>query len=84
MLMDSKKHTKFTGSRAKMSRKIGGSFNAYDGWIMGKNLKLIPNRLIVQAWRGKSWPKGHYSKVMYLLTKTKTGTKLTFGHQRSP
>ena len=84
MLMDSKKHAQFTGEKAKMSRRVGAKFSAYGGWISGKNLKLIPNRLIVQEWRGASWPKGHMSKVMFLFTKTKTGTKLTFGHTKVP
>jgi activator of HSP90 ATPase len=84
MIMDSKKHAAFSGSRAKMGRRVGSSFTAYGGWIEGKNLKLIPNRLIVQAWRGKDWPKGHYSKTMFLFTKTKSGTKLTFGQTGVP
>jgi activator of HSP90 ATPase len=84
MLMDSKKHAKFSGEAAKISRKVGGKISAYGGWIEGKNLKLIPDRLIIQAWRGSSWPKGHYSKAMFLMTKTKTGTKLTFGHTGVP
>lgn len=84
LLMDSKKHARFTGEKARMTKKVGGKFSAYSGWISGKNLKLIPDRLIVQEWRGASWPKGHVSKVMYLFTKTKTGTKLTFGHTKVP
>lgn len=84
MLMDSKKHARFTGGRAKISRRVGGWFSTNDGWSSGKTLKLIPNRLIVQSWRGDDWPKGHYSKVMFLLTTTKTGTKLTFGQTGVP
>jgi activator of HSP90 ATPase len=78
MLMDPKKHAAFTGAAAKISRKIGSAFTAHGSWITGKQLKLIPNRLIVQAWRGADWPKGHHSKAMFLITKTKTGTKLIF------
>jgi activator of HSP90 ATPase len=84
MLMDSKKHAKFTGEKAKLSTRVGGKFTAYGGYITGKNLKLIPDRLIVQEWHMKGWPKGHASKVMFLFTKTKTGTKLTFGHTGVP
>ncbi len=84
MIMDSKKHARFSGASAKMSKKVGGKFSAYGGWIEGKNLKLIPDRLIIQEWRGEDWPTGHFSKVMFLFTKTKTGTKLTFGHTKIP
>lgn len=84
MLMDSKKHATFTGETARIGKRVGSTIAAYGGWIEGKNLKLIPDRLIVQSWRGADWPKGHWSKVMFLLTKTKTGTKLTFGHTGVP
>ena len=84
MLMDSKKHAQFTGEKAKMSRRVGAKFSAYGGWISGKNLKLIPNRLIVQEWRGASWPKGHFSKVSFRFAKAKSGTKLTFVHTGIP
>ncbi len=84
MLMDSKSHAKFTGESAKMSKKIGAKFTAYGGYITGKNLKLKPSRLIVQEWHMKGWPTGHASKVMFLFTKTKDGTKLTFGHTGVP
>ena len=42
MLMDSRKHTKFTGEKASISRKIGGKFSAYAGYIDGVNLDLVP------------------------------------------
>ena len=84
LLMDSGKHAMFTGSKAKISPRVNGKISAFDGWIEGKNLKLIPNHLIIQAWRGADWPKGHYSKAMFLLTKSKTGTKLTFGQTGVP
>ncbi len=77
-LIDSKKHSKFTGSKAKIDRKIGGKFTAYDGWIKGKNLELVPNKKIVQAWRGDDWPENHYSKAVFSLKKVKEGTRLVF------
>lgn len=78
MLMDSKKHAAFSGAPARISRKIGAKFIVYGGWINGKNLKLVPGKMIVQTWRGKDWPKGHFSTVSFAFTKMKTGTKLTF------
>lgn len=77
-LMDSKKHSSFTSSKASISRKVGGKIQAYDGYIEGKNLQIIKDKKIVQSWRGSGWPKGHFSKATFSLTKTKTGTCLTF------
>lgn len=77
-LMDSKKHAKFTGSEASISRQIGGQFTAYDGSLEGKNLDLVPDRKIVQSWRATDWPERHYSKVTFSLKEVDGGTRLTF------
>ena len=77
-LMDSKKHSKFTGSRAKISGKVGGKIEAYDGYIQGKNISLEKNKRIVQSWRACNWPKGHYSTATFKLKRISSGTKLVF------
>jgi len=77
-LMDSRKHSKFTDSKANISRRIGGKFTAYDGYIEGVNLELVPDEKIVQSWRGSDWPDGHYSKAIFALKKVEGGTRLTF------
>ena len=77
-LMDSKKHSGFTGEDAKISRKVGGKFSAYGRYITGKNLKLIADRKIVQKWRGSDWPQGHCSTVTFTLKKIPGGTELMF------
>ena len=84
MLMDSKKHAKFTGESAKVTKKVGAKFTAYGDFITGKNLKLIPDRLIVQEWHMKGWPQGHVSKVTYRITKSGKMTKLTCNHVKIP
>ena len=84
MLMDSRKHAKFTGEKAGVSRKIGGKFTAYTGYINGVNLDLVQDKKIVQSWRGSDWPEGHYSKVTYSLGKVKGGTRLTFRQSGVP
>jgi hypothetical protein len=43
-LMDSRKHAAFTGGRAKISRSVGGSIHAYDNYISGKNIELVPDK----------------------------------------
>ena len=48
MLMDSKKHSKFTEAKANISKIVGGEFSAYDGWIEGRNVELVKDRKIVQ------------------------------------
>lgn len=84
LLMTSKHHAAFTGAKARISQKVRGAFSAYEGWVQGKNLKLVKGKKIVQLWRGKDWPKGHYSLATYTLAKNKNGTKLTFTHEKIP
>ena len=83
-LMDSKKHAGFTGTPARISRKIGGTFSAYNGYCSGMNVELVKHRKIVQMWRGSDWPEGHYSRATFALKKTKAGTQLTFTQTRVP
>jgi len=47
MLMDSRKHARFTGEKAVISRKVGGKFTAYAGYINGVNLELVQDKKIV-------------------------------------
>jgi len=77
-LMDSRKHSQFTGSKASISRKVGGKFTAYDGYIEGINLELVPDKKIVQSWRGNDWAEGHYSRATFILKKAEGGARLTF------
>jgi len=75
-LMDSRKHTRFTGAKAKISRKVNGGFTTYDGYIEGVHLDLVPGKKIVQSWRGSDWPEGHFSKATFSLKKIKTARDL--------
>jgi activator of HSP90 ATPase len=77
-LMDSEKHAGFSGAKAKISRKVGGKFKCYDGWIDGWNVELVHDEKIVQKWRGANWPEGHYSTVTFALNKRVDGTRLSF------
>lgn len=85
-LMDSGKHSKFTGSKAEISQKIGGEFTAWDGYIMGTNVELVPDEKIVQSWRAEEegWPEDHYSTVTITLKKESGGTRLAFIQEGVP
>lgn len=85
LLADSKKHQAVTGEKAIISNKIGGNFSAYDGYITGVNVDLLPAKRIVQAWRGSDFPEGIYSMAAFVLVPTKDGgTELTLTHRGVP
>jgi len=83
-LMDSRKHARFTGAKAKISRKVNGGFTTYDGYIEGVHLDLVPDKKIVQSWRGSDWPEGHFSKATFSLEKVKNGARLIFTQSGVP
>lgn len=83
-LIDSQKHAAFTGDKAKISRVVGGSIMAYDNYITGKNIELVPDKKIVQDWRAVDWPEGYYSQVTFELYPNKEGTRLDFTHTGLP
>ena len=84
--MDAKKHSKFTESKAKVSREIGGSFSIFEGSLSGKNVELIQNKKIVQTWRGDgdNWPKGYYSTITLVLEPVDDGTLIKFSQTDIP
>ena len=58
-MMDSKQHAEFTaGGDTDISSEVGGSFTAHGGKIAGRNIELVPDQRIVQAWRPANWPEG--------------------------
>jgi uncharacterized protein YndB with AHSA1/START domain len=78
MLMDSKKHQSLSGEKARISRKVGGGFIAWNGHITGISLALKPGEKIVQAWRATGWWPDHYSVAIFDIQKSKGGSQLRF------
>lgn len=83
-LLDAKKHSAFTGAKAKIDREVGGKFNAWDGYIEGENLELVTDKKIVQKWRASDWAEGKYSTVTFELSAKKDGCELTFAQTGIP
>ena len=85
-LMDARRHGRLTGSGARISRKVGGTFSVFGGWADGTNLALVRDRKIVQTWRAAmpGWPRDHYSRVTFTLGKARGGTRLSFTHSGVP
>lgn len=83
--LSTKKHAAMTGAGAEIDPEVGGEFTAWDGYIEGKNLELVPNKKIVQAWRTSEFPaRSKDSRVEILFEKEKTGTRLTLLHTNIP
>ena len=83
-LLDNKQFSAFSGQNATIDRKDGGTFTLFDGQITGRNIELVPNQRIVQAWRASDWPEGVYSIAKFELQTNGAGTHLVFNQTGFP
>jgi len=84
--MDSKKHGAAVNSTASMSKKVGGTFWVFgkDG-IQGKNLQIVPKKMIVQSWRGSDWKAGVLDSILTIIfNKTRNGAFIELVHINVP
>lgn len=84
ILLDSKLFAAFTKRAADIDRAPGGAFKMFGGMIEGRNVELVPDVRIVQAWRPASWDAGVYSIVAFQLKAQAGGTKLILDHKGFP
>ena len=78
-------HSAMTGAKAKASKKVGATYSAWDGYIVGRNLELDYNRRIVQSWRTTEFAGGDPdSTVTVELTPLGAETRLTLRHAGVP
>jgi activator of HSP90 ATPase len=69
---------------AEISTEAGGAFSLFGGYISGRQIELVPNERIVQAWRTASWDPGSYSIAKFVLVEEGSGTKIVFDHTGFP
>jgi len=67
-----------------ISREAGGAFALFGGYISGRQIELVPNERIVQAWRVGSWDVGVYSIAKFALVDQGLETKIVFDHAGFP
>lgn len=84
-LTNPRKLSKITGAKASNSMKVGGKFSAWDDYIRGTNVELVPGKKIVQKWTCDDFPEGHFSEVVFeLKKKTDKQTELVFTQTNIP
>jgi activator of HSP90 ATPase len=83
-LLDAKQFTMFSTMPAEINREAGGACSLFEGHIIGRNVELIPNKRIVQAWRVVDWPEGVYSIAKFELKPQGSDTHLVFDHTGFP
>ena len=67
-----------------LSPDVGGAFSLFGGIIVGRQIELVPNTRIVEAWRVNYWTPGAYSIAKFELVEQGGGTRIVFDHTGFP
>ncbi len=78
-LLDSRRHSDFTGDKARISRKVGGTFSTFGGYATRKNLKIEREKVLAQSWRTTDFEDEEPdSTITFRFSKEGKGTRLSF------
>jgi activator of HSP90 ATPase len=83
-ILDQKQFAAFSGLAATIDPTPGGAFSMFGGLIVGRNIELVANQRIVQAWRPTHWEPGIYSIVHFEFNPRAAETNLVFDHTGFP
>jgi activator of HSP90 ATPase len=83
-ILDEKQFAAFTGLAATINPTPGGAFSQFGGLVVGRNIELLTNQRIVQAWRPTHWDAGMYSIVRFELKPRNDELTLLFDHTGFP
>ena len=85
-ILNSDLHSKFSQSHCEIFPIIGWKFSVYDGYIVGENVKLEPNKEITQSWQAleDDWPSNHFSTITFKLSEKVGKMNLDFVHKGIP
>ncbi|CAG8765890.1 30727_t:CDS:2, partial [Racocetra persica] len=83
-LLDAGRVAAWTRSRPDIFRHVGSTFSLFEGNITGTILELDSNKKIVQTWRLKTWPEGHFSTVTLEFEQTSDYTLVNITQKGVP
>jgi activator of HSP90 ATPase len=83
-LLDPGKFAAFTGLPAEIDAKEGGWCSLFGGLIQARNIELVVDQRVVQAWRPAQWKPGVFSIVRFELTSRGAGSTLAIEHAGFP
>jgi activator of HSP90 ATPase len=80
ILLDSKLFSAFSTEPATISPEAGGAFTLFGGKIEGRNIELVADQRIVQAWRAAYWKPGVYTIVKFEIKSQGSRTRMLLDH----
>jgi len=66
LYMDRSLHAMITNGPVKISEKPGSKLEVFGGYITGKTLLTVKNKLVVQQWYGADWKEGSENSAFVL------------------
>ena len=80
ILADAEALSALSGMGGQAGRSAGEEFSAFDGHVTGRQIDLVPDQCVVQAWR---FP-GRYTIVRFTLAAEDGGTRLVIDQDGEP
>ncbi len=83
--LSSEGHTNMTGGAATCNSDEGTAFTAWGGYISGTNVRLTPEKEIVQTWRTSEFGEDDPdSELIVRLAPVEGGTEVQLIHNNIP
>lgn len=83
--LDSDEHSAMTGGYAQTTDQTGDLFEAWDGYITGKNLELVRSSRILQSWRTSEFEDSDEDSLLEILFEPEAdGTRISIRHTKLP
>ena len=84
ILADAEALSALSGMGGQAGRSAGEEFSAFDGHVTGRQIDLVPDQCVVQAWRFPVWEPGRYTIVRFTLAAEDGGTRLVIDQDGEP
>jgi uncharacterized protein YndB with AHSA1/START domain len=84
ILADAEALSALSGMSGRAGRSEGEEFSAFDGHVTGRQIDLVPDQRVVQAWRFPVWEPGRYTIVRFTLEAEVGGTRLIIDQDGEP
>lgn len=83
--LDSEEHASMTGDTARVSAVAGEPFEAWGGYIQGRNIELEAGKRILQSWRTSEFEDSDPDSLLEVVFSTEgSGTRVTIRHSNLP
>lgn len=77
--------SKWSEGKGKVTPKIDGDFELFDGWVKGKVLEFKPAKKLSYSWKPSDWDiEAAPSVVKYIFNEHQAGTELILEHTGFP